>query len=209
MINQNNDNFNWKKLYFSKNSFLNTILCLAFCFAILSSIFLNDFSWSGFFTLLFILVILLLISPINDYGHRMLVGKEDVDLSVYPTSTYDIKKLKEELERLEKLNLGKGYRRVMNINEKLVYSFSIGVFGVGLFIVALKLINGEFTDLVNWLSITAFGMALYPMMETAAKNRLAGKINEIHSRLNDIKDRQNENKLNKILHTLEKLKNQN
>lgn len=178
----------------------------------------TDYSWKQIGFSILIMLIGLVLPPVNALVYRWLHGT-DFKLGSYPRNAQNKSKLDEDLKTLkDNLDGDNKFFLVMTIEEKLSYTVIVFlIFGslVGAFLsfVALK-----YGNLVNWLSITALGLGIYPIIEASSKNRISNKIAEIESlitRLNTLDSEteksQLENKIDDLQHkidtVLEKLKN--
>ncbi|TRZ39381.1 hypothetical protein CEQ21_07410 (plasmid) [Niallia circulans] len=200
-----NDNFKYKKLYMFDNKLINSgAVILIVAFAIITSL-MGEFNWIDLISFTVVIFLLMFLTAINDYIYRALARKEDINISKFPTTT-ELDGLEKELRILETLTKGYGVFRVMGRFEKLAFTTTTLLFAVGLLAATILYPLKSYGTLINWLSISAFGVSLMPIIDSSARNRITYKISLIQSKINEIKERQNKNTINKILNIVETLK---
>ncbi|MCE4052104.1 hypothetical protein [Bacillus sp. Au-Bac7] len=199
----NNDNFN-RRFYLFKNKVINIsilVIVIISCIGLWSMDLLTVKNF--FFRIIPVSVFLFLLSPTIDYIFRWIAKKEDVDISIYPTTSTDVKKLKRELKFLESLR--KNRLRIVSVNNKFNYVFAFGLILLSGVFLAISIGTAKYSNTVNWLSIFTFAIGIIQMVDTGIDNRLNDKINEIQTMLIEIREIELDNKVDKILDLIEKL----
>ncbi|TRZ39382.1 hypothetical protein CEQ21_07415 (plasmid) [Niallia circulans] len=169
-----------------------------------------DYTWKGIGISIIFMLFGLFFPIINDLFYSL--SWKRVDLQEYPSSTNDSNMLLTDLKTLRDLEKSNKYIRVMTMNERMSYSFIAIMVFFSLLVAFLNFTNSNYGDLVDWLSITALGLGVYPLIGGAAKNRIVNKINEVQSltdQLNnkesDIQISQLKNQVNHLQSLTEKL----
>ena len=165
------------------------------------SLTINNF----FFRLIPVTLFLFTIFPIIDLYYKLIAKRENVDLSIYPSTKDDEGILKQELEFLESLRNNRGHLRVMSEQGKFSKVFGFVLLILSSVAMAICLGFSKFSYLVNWLAIFTFALGLIQMVDEGANNEIDSKINEVKSNLNDIKEDKLEKKMDKLLSLIEKL----
>lgn len=100
--------------------------------------------------------------------------------------------------QLRALSKQDSYHLVTSFPERVTHTFGVFVFSGGIVKIIVDLFNKEYdlSIIGTWITISAFGLALMQIIETAAKSRLDNRRQEV--KLEEMIEKSNEELIKKI-----------